>query len=147
MADKKPRKKVSLQSFTKRHKGWRKKSTDSVLIEGSDEEIVFHWLYPSGVDIAMMSSMTDEKELSKLQKGTTDESRLAAQLIGKNYDKVGEFLVTVLCDDDENLLYDSLEDFNEAGFGNLDAIQVYLQIFNKITEQIGESKKKSNKKK
>ena len=140
-------KKITLGTFTERHKDWRKLNADSVLIKDSNEEISFYWLYPHGVDIALLSSMADEKELAKMQSGTAKQNAKAANMILQNYDKVGNFLISVLCNEQSELLYDSLEDFSEAGFGSFETIPVYLEIFGKITAQLQVVKKKPNKKK
>ena len=140
-------KKITLGAFAERHKDWRKLNADSVLIKDSNEEITFYWLYPYGVDIALLSSMADEKQLAKMQHGNAKQSARASEMILQNYDKVGAFLISVLCDNQGELLYDTLDEFSAAGFGNFDTIQVYLEIFGKITGQLQVAKKKPSKKK
>ncbi len=126
-----PAKAISLAEWRKQTAGWRKVNEGEVKID-SGEQLLFHWLTPSGADIISLQGEIDRQGESFDREGL---------------DRVGEFLSGVLCDSAGNIEFKDKRELHDAGFGSLETLNIYLEMFALIVSQAADAKKKPSARK
>lgn len=141
-------KKISFKDFRARTAGWRSVHTGSIPVPGTEEDLEFFWVSPSGKDLALLHGVIDEDAFKTLGKDTAAERAAVSKAVRANLDLIGEFLCLVLCDSDGNPEYPGgSEELFAAGFSSVDAMPLYMEMFSKIVKSVNDAKKKRPSKK